>query len=86
MQRPKEDQKGNYVDTAVIERKKKPLPGEVSTTTSWLGREVSRSHSTYGKRVEERSQKVSQVGKDRTLNYVVIRLGCLASLVLKQQE
>jgi len=29
---------------------------------------------------------VSQVGKDRTLNYVVIRLGCLASLVLNQHK
>jgi hypothetical protein len=47
---PKEYQKGSYVDTAGIERKKMSLPGEVSTTTSWLSREVSRSHSTYRKR------------------------------------
>ena len=40
------------------------LPGEVSTTTSWLGREVSRGHSTYGKRVAEKPHMVSQVGKD----------------------
>jgi len=62
------------------------LPGEVSKATSWFYGEVSRRHSTYRKRVEERPQMVSQIGKDRTLNYVVIRLGCLASLVLKQQE
>tara|TARA_R110002051_G_scaffold143507_9_gene216559 strand:+ start:70 stop:249 length:180 start_codon:yes stop_codon:yes gene_type:complete len=29
------------------------LPGEVSTTTSWLGREVSRGHSTHRTRVTE---------------------------------
>jgi hypothetical protein len=39
------------VATAGIRRKKTLLPGEVSTTTSWLGREVSRSHSTHEKRV-----------------------------------
>ena len=64
-----------------------PLPGEVSKVTSWHIGEVSRSHSTYRKRVEEKPQMVSQIGKDRTLNYVVIRLGVTScSLVLKQQE
>jgi len=28
-----------------------PLPGEVSTTTRWLSREISRGHSTHEKRV-----------------------------------
>jgi len=27
-----------------------PLPGEISATTRWLSREVSRGHSTQGKR------------------------------------
>ena len=39
------------VDKAEIRRKKTLLPGEVSTTTSWLSREVSRGHSTHEKRV-----------------------------------
>ncbi|PCH78556.1 MAG: hypothetical protein COB98_00315 [Flavobacteriaceae bacterium] len=43
-------------------------------------------HSTYRKRVEERPQMVSQIGEDSTLNYVGIQRGCLASLVLNQQE
>jgi len=34
-----------YVDTAVIDRRNKLLPGEVFTITSWLSKEVSRSHS-----------------------------------------
>ena len=42
----KNTKKGSYVDTAVIERKKMFLPGEISTTTSWLCREVSRGHSS----------------------------------------
>ena len=42
--------KNNNVDTAGIERKKMPLPGEVSQTTGWLYGEVSRGHSTRGKR------------------------------------
>jgi hypothetical protein len=44
-----------------------PLPGEISATTSWLSREVSRSHSTYGKRGGKNPQD-SQIRKDRTLN------------------
>ncbi|MDQ7918450.1 hypothetical protein RBU60_12800 [Mesonia sp. MT50] len=47
---PKEYQKCIYVDTAGIEGKKMSLPGEVSITTSWYSREVSRSHSTHWKR------------------------------------
>jgi len=47
---PNEYQKSNYVDTAVIEGKKMPLPGEISKVTSWHIGEVSRGHSTYGKR------------------------------------
>ncbi|WP_143057779.1 hypothetical protein [Maribacter orientalis] len=39
------------VDKAGIRRKKTLLPGEVSTTTSWSSREVSRGHSTHEKRV-----------------------------------
>jgi len=34
-----------YVDTAVIDRRNKLLPGEVFVTTSWLSKEVSRGHS-----------------------------------------
>ncbi|TLP70530.1 hypothetical protein [Maribacter sp. ACAM166] len=45
MQSPKEYQKCINVDAAGIKLKKMFLPGEVSTTTSWLGREVSRCHS-----------------------------------------
>jgi hypothetical protein len=36
------------VDVAGIGGRKKLLPGEVSATTSWLSKEVSRSHSTWG--------------------------------------
>ena len=35
-----------FVDDAGIGGRKKRLPGEVLTTTSWLGQEVSRGHST----------------------------------------
>jgi hypothetical protein len=38
------------VDTAGIEGKKMQLPGEVSVATRWYNREVSRGHSTCGKR------------------------------------
>ena len=38
--------------------------GDVSKTRSWYNGEVSRGHSTYRKRVEERPQMVSQIGKD----------------------
>ncbi|PDS22126.1 hypothetical protein B0A77_14090, partial [Flavobacterium branchiophilum] len=38
------------VDAAGIGGRKKRLPGEVLATTSWLGQEVSRGHSTCGKR------------------------------------
>ena len=62
------------------------IPGEVSKATGWHIGEVSRSHSTYGKRGATRIAQVSRVRKDGTLNYVGIRLGCLASLVLNQQE
>jgi len=34
------------VDAAGFRGRYPSLPGEVSTTTSWLGREVSRSHSS----------------------------------------
>jgi len=34
------------VDAAGIDGRKKRLPGEVLATTSWLGQEVSRCHST----------------------------------------
>ena len=36
------------VDAPGIGRRKKLLPGEVFATTSWLSKEVSRSHSTWG--------------------------------------
>ena len=39
-------QKCINVDTAGIERKKMPLPGEIFVATSWQNEEVSRSHST----------------------------------------
>ncbi|WP_156950118.1 hypothetical protein [Maribacter antarcticus] len=50
MVRPYPYQKGTHVATAVIERKKMLLPVGVSTTRSCLGIEVSRGHSTHGKR------------------------------------
>lgn len=43
------------VDAAGIGGKKKLLPGEVFATTSWLCKEVSRSHSTWGQRVTNRN-------------------------------
>ena len=46
-------QKCMDVDTAGIEGKKMPLPGEVFITTSWYNREVSRGHSTHRKRGAE---------------------------------
>ena len=47
------------VDVAVIEGRKMFLPGEVSVTTSWYNREVSRSHSRYSKRVTKEMWMVS---------------------------
>jgi len=38
------------VDPAGIKGKKMFLPGEVSITTGWYNGEVSRGHSTHGKR------------------------------------
>jgi len=42
------------VDLAGIEGKKMFLPGEVSTVTSWHSGEISRRHSTHGKRGAEK--------------------------------
>ena len=39
----------------VFKGKKKRLPGEVLTTTSWLAQSVSRGHSTCGKRGANRN-------------------------------
>jgi len=41
------------VDVSGIDGRKTLLPGEVFTTTSWLGEEVSRGHSTLWIRVDE---------------------------------
>ena len=41
------------VDLAGIKGKKMSLPGEVFITTSWYNGEVSRGHSTHGKRGAE---------------------------------
>jgi len=63
-------QKSNYVDSAGLDKRTFTLPREISTTTSWLCREVSRSHSTCRKRATQ-VVEVSQARKDRTLNVCV---------------
>jgi hypothetical protein len=49
------------------------LPGEVSTTTSWLCREVSRGHSTYRKRGGKNPHGLtSKEGLNNVLYYIRI--------------
>ena len=56
------------VDAAGIDGREKRLPGEVFVTTSWLSKEVSRSHSTWGNELRIDTAQDSQTRKDRTQN------------------
>ncbi len=54
--KPNEYQKCIYVDHAGLDGRTFTLPREIFTTTSWLGEEVSRGHSTCRKRATQRSR------------------------------
>jgi hypothetical protein len=54
------------VDVAGIGQRKKLLPGEVFAATGWLGKEVSRGHSTCGNELRIDTAQDSQTRKDRT--------------------
>lgn len=56
------------VDVPGIGGRKELLPGEVFAITSWLSKEVSRSHSTWGNELRIGTAQVSQTRKDRTQN------------------
>jgi hypothetical protein len=51
------------VDAAGIGGRKKRLPGEVLKTTSWLYQEVSRGHSTCGKRGAKEMHRSHKQGR-----------------------
>ncbi|CAM4029932.1 hypothetical protein FLBR109950_13730 [Flavobacterium branchiophilum] len=51
------------VDAAGIDGRKKRLPGEVLATTSWLGQEVSRGHSTCDKRGAKEMHRSHKQGR-----------------------
>ena len=60
------------VDAAGIGGKKKRLPGEVFATTSWLCKEVSRSHSTWGNELPTeryRTHKQGRTERKMVLNF-----------------
>ena len=67
------------VDLAGIKGKKMQLPGEISETTRWYNREVSRGHSTYRKRgVYKHISLTSKEGLN--VNLLEIELGVITTL------
>ena len=75
------------VDLAGIKGKKMSLPGEVSITTSWYNREVSRSHSTHRKRVAEYCIGLtSEEGLNAVLLEITIGALIFAKWVTDSQE
>jgi len=71
----------------VIDGKRECLPREVFTTTRWLSKEVSRSHSTWGNEVSTNgtwSHKQGRAERELVLN--LQRNGASYSPVKAEQE
>ena len=64
-----------FVDDAGIGGRKKRLPAEVLTTTSWLSQEVSRSHNTCGNEMQSSNCIGLTIKEGQNVNLFEIRIG-----------